>query len=41
MGKGYFFTTVEYKTKPDPSLENGMVLQVFVDKGRKVKVHER
>ncbi|ATP59033.1 outer membrane protein assembly factor BamA [Pedobacter ginsengisoli] len=40
LGKGYFFTTVEYKTKPDPSLENGMVLQVFVDKGRKVKVHE-
>ncbi|MEJ2904797.1 outer membrane protein assembly factor BamA [Pedobacter panaciterrae] len=40
LGKGYFFTTVEYKTKPDPSLENGMILQVFVDKGRKVKVHE-
>jgi len=40
LGKGYFFTTVEYKTKPDPSLENGMILEVFVDKGRKVKVHE-
>jgi outer membrane protein insertion porin family len=40
LGKGYFFTTVEYKTKPDPSLENGMILEVHVDKGRKVKVHE-
>ncbi|WP_246101465.1 BamA/OMP85 family outer membrane protein [Pedobacter westerhofensis] len=38
--KGYFFTKVEYKTKPDPNMENGVVLQVFVDKGRKVKVHE-
>ncbi|HEX8607727.1 MAG TPA: POTRA domain-containing protein [Pedobacter sp.] len=39
LGKGYFFTSVEYKTIPDPNLENGMVLQVFVDKGDKVKVH--
>jgi len=37
--KGYFFTKVEYKTKPDPNLENGVVLQVFVDKGNKVKVN--
>lgn len=40
LGKGYFFTSVDYKTVPDPNLENGMVLQVFVDKGNKVKVHE-
>lgn len=38
--KGYFFTKIDYKTKPDPNMENGVVLQVFVDKGRKVKVHE-
>lgn len=38
--KGYFFTKVDYKTKPDPNMENGVVLQVFVDRGRKVKVHE-
>ncbi|MGY4386020.1 outer membrane protein insertion porin family [Pedobacter sp. UYP24] len=40
LGKGYFFTSVEYKTIADPNLENGMVLQVFVTKGDKVKVHE-
>ncbi|WP_235005371.1 BamA/OMP85 family outer membrane protein [Pedobacter nyackensis] len=40
LGKGYFFTNVEYKTKPDPSQENSVVLQVAIDKGRKVKVHE-
>jgi outer membrane protein insertion porin family len=38
--KGYFFTKVDFKTKPDPTAENSMVLQVLVDKGRKVKVHE-
>jgi len=37
--KGYFFTKIDYKTKPDPNMENGVVLQVFVDRGRKVKVH--
>jgi outer membrane protein insertion porin family len=40
LGKGYFFTNVEYKTKPDPSQENSVILEVIVDKGRKVKVHE-
>ncbi|MBC7567587.1 MAG: outer membrane protein assembly factor BamA [Pedobacter sp.] len=39
LGKGYFFTSVEYKIVPDPNLENGMVLQIFVNKGDKVKVH--
>lgn len=38
--KGYFFTKVDYKTKPDPNMENGVVLQIFVNKGNKVKVHE-
>ncbi|TDQ07379.1 Beta-barrel assembly machine subunit BamA [Pedobacter metabolipauper] len=40
LEKGFFFTSVTYKTKPDPNLENGMVLQVFIEKGDKVKVHE-
>lgn len=40
LEKGYFFTNVEYKTKPDPSQENSVILQVLIDKGRKVKVHE-
>ncbi len=40
LGKGYFFTSVDYKTKPDPSQENSVILEVIVDKGRKVKVHE-
>lgn len=40
LEKGYFFTEVEYKTVPDPNLENGMVLQVFIDRGNKVKVRE-
>ncbi|WP_235884452.1 BamA/OMP85 family outer membrane protein [Pedobacter hiemivivus] len=40
LGKGYFFTNVEYSTKPDPSQENSVVLLVKVDKGRKVKVHK-
>ncbi|RZK82676.1 MAG: outer membrane protein assembly factor BamA [Pedobacter sp.] len=40
LEKGYFFTSVTYKTVPDPNLENGMVLQVFVERGNKVKVHE-
>jgi outer membrane protein insertion porin family len=40
LQKGFFFTSVDYKTKPDPTIENGMVLEVFVNKGRKVKVHE-
>ncbi|PYF72540.1 Beta-barrel assembly machine subunit BamA [Pedobacter nutrimenti] len=38
--KGYFFTKVNYKTRPDANQENGVVLEIMVDKGRKVKVHE-
>jgi outer membrane protein insertion porin family len=37
--KGYFFTTVEYKTKPDPNAENSVILQAIIDKGNKVKVN--
>ena len=38
--KGYFFTKVDFKTKPDPNAENSLILEVLVDRGRKVKVHE-
>ncbi|SDO26964.1 outer membrane protein insertion porin family [Pedobacter steynii] len=40
LEKGYFFTAVTYKTKVDPNQENHVILEVSVDKGRKVKVHE-
>ncbi len=40
LEKGYFFTSVDYKTKPDPNQENSVILEVLIDKGRKVKVHE-
>lgn len=36
--KGYFFTNVEFKTKDDPNAENSQILQVNIDRGRKVKV---
>ncbi|TDO22047.1 Beta-barrel assembly machine subunit BamA [Pedobacter duraquae] len=38
--KGFFFTKVDYKTKVDPNAENSQILEVIIDKGRKVKVHE-
>ncbi|RZK62311.1 MAG: outer membrane protein assembly factor BamA, partial [Pedobacter sp.] len=38
--KGFFFTKVDYKTKADPNAENSQILEVIIDKGRKVKVHE-
>jgi outer membrane protein insertion porin family len=38
--KGYFFTKVDFSTKEDPNAENSLVLQVKIDRGRKVKVHE-
>jgi outer membrane protein insertion porin family len=39
LEKGYFFTAVTYKTKVDPNQGNHMILEVNVDKGRKVKVN--
>ncbi len=33
-------TKVDFKSLPDPNQENSVILQVNVDKGRKVKVHE-
>ena len=40
LEKGYFFTSVSYETVPDSNMENGMVLKVLIDKGRKVKVNK-
>ncbi len=38
--KGFFYTKVDYKSKPDPNQENSVILQVNVDKGRRVKVQK-
>lgn len=40
LDKGYFFTTIDFKQKPDPAQENNMILQVMINKGHRVKVHE-
>jgi len=40
LEKGYFFTKIDYKSKPDPNQENSVILEVLVDKGKRVKVHE-
>ena len=38
--KGYFFTDVKFETKDDPNAENSQILQVDIDRGRKVKVRK-
>jgi len=38
--KGFFYTKIDYKTKPDPNQENSQILQVNIDKGRRVKVQK-
>ncbi|RYF16216.1 MAG: outer membrane protein assembly factor BamA [Flavobacteriales bacterium] len=38
--KGFFYTTIDYKSKPDPNQENSVILQVLVNKGRRVKVQK-
>jgi len=40
LDKGYFFTTIDFKQKPDPAQENNVILQVMINKGHRVKVHE-
>ncbi len=40
LDKGYFFTTIDFKSKPDSNQENSVILQVLIDKGKRVKVHE-
>jgi outer membrane protein insertion porin family len=39
LDKGYFYTTIDFKSKPDPNQENSVVLQVIINKGKRVKVH--
>ncbi|RZL48091.1 MAG: outer membrane protein assembly factor BamA [Pedobacter sp.] len=38
--KGYFYTTIDYESKKDPNQENSVILQVNINKGKRVKVHE-
>jgi outer membrane protein insertion porin family len=38
--KGFFYTKIDYKSKPDPNQENSVILQVLIDKGRRVKVQK-
>ena len=38
--KGYFFTNIEFKAKDDPNAENSQILEVDIDRGRKVKVRK-
>jgi len=40
LDKGYFFTQIDFKSKPDPNQDNSVILQVLIDKGKRVKVHE-
>jgi outer membrane protein insertion porin family len=40
LDKGYFYTTIDFKSIPDPNQENSVVLQVNIKKGKRVKVHE-
>ncbi|MES2653845.1 MAG: POTRA domain-containing protein [Bacteroidota bacterium] len=40
LEKGYFFTTIDFKSKPDPNQDNSVILQVLIDKGKRVKVQE-
>lgn len=40
LDKGYFFTKIDFKSKTDTNQENSVILQVLVDKGERVKVHE-
>eukprot|EP00388_Colpodella_angusta_P007047 GDKJ01020235.1.p1 GENE.GDKJ01020235.1~~GDKJ01020235.1.p1 ORF type:complete len:847 (-),score=16.16 GDKJ01020235.1:750-3290(-) len=40
LDKGYFYTTINFKSKKDPNQENSVILQVIIDKGKRVKVHE-
>ena len=38
--KGYFYTKIDFKSVKDPNQDNSVVLQVLVNKGKRVKVHE-
>ena len=38
LDKGYFFTSIDYKTRKDPNAENSVVLEANINKGSRVKV---
>ncbi|RZL44887.1 MAG: outer membrane protein assembly factor BamA, partial [Pedobacter sp.] len=40
LEKGYFYTKIDFVSKKDPNQENSVVLQVNVDKGKRVKVQK-
>lgn len=40
LDKGYFYTTIDFKSKKDPNQENSVILQVIINKGDRVKVRE-
>ena len=40
LDKGYFYTSINFKSKNDPNQENSVILQVIINKGDRVKVHE-
>ncbi|PST82257.1 outer membrane protein assembly factor BamA [Pedobacter yulinensis] len=40
LEKGFFFTKVEFKTRKDSAQDNSQILEAWVDKGNRVKVHE-
>lgn len=37
--KGFFYTKIDFKSVKDPNQENSVVLQVLIDKGKRVKVN--
>ncbi|WP_169305075.1 outer membrane protein assembly factor BamA [Pedobacter cryotolerans] len=40
LDKGYFYTKIDFESKKDPNQENSVILQVNIDKGKRVKVQE-
>jgi outer membrane protein insertion porin family len=40
LDKGFFYTSIDFKPKKDPNQENSVILQVIINKGERVKVHE-
>lgn len=40
MEKGFFNTKVEITAKPDPVLKNGSWVEINVDRGKHIKIHE-
>lgn len=40
LDKGFFYTSIDFKSKKDPNQENSVILQVNINKGERVKVRE-